>query len=529
MRKTERKDAPIIVSWIGQTDIDIMSAWRVKNGLRAAPGARKRPNLTGEEAPGENGPIRTFTDGREAKIVWLLASGEFENAAEMVAAWVRRGTKAECRIFFSDLKNPASYAETYQATERFFREHWNGREADRYLFNITPGTPATQAVLFYAAHARHPGGEVWRVAEKRHAVDGEQCFREDLPFHIPAGALGDGPPADTVVDRPFQDILTVYAPVRIVNILLLGETGTGKSLHAGRIHRECYGTDARFEHVNCAEISAGDGTLFRSALFGHVRGAFTGADRDRHGAFRLARGGTLFLDEVGEIPLHLQGVLLRCLQERIYLPVGSDKLESIADVRIIAATNRNLLEDVRAGRFREDLYYRLAMCVYRMPPLREISAKDGARFLEIVDGLLKDAARRDPVLDRPWSLSREATRILRTHGWPGNVREMGHVLLLACIHAGHDGRTELRSEDVIPHLFRSADAAAARPSGGHEDGDWLPAEGLEEWLRLKKIELINRALRLTGGRKAEASRLLGQSKHYLNNAFNSVKLGLSRR
>lgn len=525
MRSMERKGAPIIVSWIGRADIEIMNAWRRKHQLRQATGVLAG-DLPGVERPGENGPIRAFTDGREAEIVWLLTGREFEGAAEMVAEWVRRGTRAECRVFRTGLKDPASHAEACQAAERFFQAHWNAGDAGRHIFHVTSGTPAIQAAMFHLIQARHPGGEIWRV-------EGNRCVREDPPFRVPAGALGDGPAGRAVPDGAFQDILEIYAPVRSVNILIQGEAGTGRRLHALKIHEAC-GVHGPFVDVGYAEIAAGDGALFRPALFGQGsgRGGYAGADRKVRGAFERAEGGTLFLDDVDGIPLHLQGVLLRCLRDGRFVPEGAETPVPVGNVRIVSGAGRNLLEEVRAGRFREDLHYLLAMCACTLAPLREIAAGDGGRFLEIAAGILEDAAKRDAALDRPWRLSGEALRILRAHSWPGNMRELEHVLLLACVRAGHGGRTELRAADVSPHILRRtapAAGAVAERSSREEGGDWLPEEGLEEWLRRRKRELIDRALRLAGGSKAGASRLLGEPKHYLNNAFKSARLGMAKR
>ena len=207
------------------------------------------------------------------------------------------------------------------------------------------------------------------------------------------------------------------------NVLVLGESGVGKEMIARAIHSNSDRCDKALIKVNCASIPK---ELFESEFFGHVRGAFTGAHKDRVGRLQLANGGTLFLDEVGEIPLSLQGKLLRALQEQEFERVGDDETTQV-DVRVVAATNRNLEEEVAAGRFREDLYYRLSVFPIELPPLRdrlEDIAPLATHFLDsICAGLGRD----------PLALSRQQTAMLQKHQWPGNIRELRNVIERAVI------------------------------------------------------------------------------------------------
>ena len=207
------------------------------------------------------------------------------------------------------------------------------------------------------------------------------------------------------------------------SVLILGESGVGKEMIARAIHSNSERSDNALIKVNCASIPK---DLFESEFFGHVRGAFTGAHKDRIGRLQLANGGTLFLDEVGEIPLSLQGKLLRALQEQEFERVGDDQTTRV-DVRIIAATNRNLEEEVAAGRFREDLYYRLSVFPMELSPLRdriEDIAPLAARFLEDVCVELG----RDPL-----ALTKQHLALLKQHQWPGNIRELRNVVERAVI------------------------------------------------------------------------------------------------
>ena len=224
--------------------------------------------------------------------------------------------------------------------------------------------------------------------------------------------------------RRIVNQIDVVAPTE-ASVLILGETGTGKELVAQEIHRRSARKDGPSVRVNCASIPR---ELFESEFFGHVRGSFTGAVKDRAGRFETAEGGTIFLDEVGEIPLDIQNKLLRILQEKRYERVGDDRTRR-ANVRIVAATNRDLKKAVAAGRFREDLFYRLNVFPIQVPPLRDrlddipLLAK---HFVELSAKEMKCARPR---------LTRAAVTQLQSYDWPGNVRELRNVVERAVILA----------------------------------------------------------------------------------------------
>jgi len=207
------------------------------------------------------------------------------------------------------------------------------------------------------------------------------------------------------------------------NVLVLGESGVGKEMIARAIHSNSDRSDKPLIKVNCASIPK---DLFESEFFGHIKGAFTGAHRDRVGRLQLANGGTLFLDEVGEIPLSLQGKLLRALQESEFEKVGDDKTVKV-DVRVVAATNKDLEEEVAQGRFREDLYYRLSVFPMDLPPLRE-RCED---IVPLASHFLRCACKemgRDPIY-----LTKKQTSVLEKQHWPGNIRELKNVIDRAVI------------------------------------------------------------------------------------------------
>ena len=208
-------------------------------------------------------------------------------------------------------------------------------------------------------------------------------------------------------------------------VLILGETGTGKELIARAIHQHSLRRDKPLVRVNCSSIPK---ELFESEFFGHVKGSFTGAIKDRHGRFEAAEGGTLFLDEVGEIPLELQSKLLRVLQEKSYERVG-DVSSRTADVRIVAATNRDLKKEVAAGRFREDLYYRLNVFPIKIAPLRDRKEDIPGLAFHFIDTVVKELSCPRP------RLTRAGTETLLNYDWPGNIRELCNVIQRAAILA----------------------------------------------------------------------------------------------
>jgi two-component system response regulator AtoC len=233
-------------------------------------------------------------------------------------------------------------------------------------------------------------------------------------------------------------------------VLVRGESGTGKELVARAIHAESVRRDGPFVAVNCAALSP---ALLESELFGHVRGAFTGATHDRIGIFEQANHGTLFLDEVGELPLELQSKLLRVLQERVVIPVGGQRTIPV-DVRIVAATHRALREEVKAGRFREDLMYRLRVVPLFLPALRE-RPEDLPLLLET---FIEEGNRRGP--RRITAIHPDVIAKLRAHGWPGNVRELQNVVARAFAV----GRAPvLEVDDLPPELATLEERAPTAP------------------------------------------------------------------
>jgi two-component system response regulator FlrC len=316
----------------------------------------------------------------------------------------------------------------------------------------------------------------------------------DAAARVAEPAAGDELIAADPAMRAVVAHLDKVAPTP-ASVLLTGESGTGKEVAARRIHARSPRAAGPFVAVNCAAVSE---QLVDSELFGHEQGAFTGAVEQRRGRFELADGGTLFLDEVGELPLGLQAKLLRALQEHCFERVGGTRTIAV-DVRIVAATNRDLEAGMRAGRFREDLFHRLAVFPVRLPPLRERPADIGP----LASHLLARIARQ---LGRPaLGLGDDALAALKARPWPGNVRELGNALERAAILA--DG-------DVIGARDLAAGGGAA-PAGVVLDGT------------LKDIEreAIRRALDAVDGHRRKAAERLGLGLRTLYDKLREYDLG----
>ena len=315
--------------------------------------------------------------------------------------------------------------------------------------------------------------------------------------------------------RGIQEQVCAVAPFSS-SVLIAGPSGTGKELIARAIHAKSPRANSPFIPVNCAAIT---GTLFESHMFGHMKGAFTGSNYAALGCFRAADGGTIFLDEIGELEPAMQAKLLRVLQEGAVVPVGSHEEQSI-DVRVVAATNRNLSDDVAQGLFREDLYYRLAVVLLRTLPLRE-----RPEDIELLaDYLISSQSVKHGLPFKP--LSAEALDKLREHHWPGNVRELQNVLERAAMLS----RGDLIERNDIAFDGSSAEIDQSLASAGvesHDPSEWqFPDGATGQWPSLDECEreFIAATLRHTDYNQAAAARLLRMDRSVLRRRMK--KLGI---
>jgi DNA-binding NtrC family response regulator len=319
---------------------------------------------------------------------------------------------------------------------------------------------------------------VRRALDEQRLREENRRLREEVErrYSFDDNILGRSKAMETVFDQ-----IRAVAPTD-TTVLLLGESGTGKELVARAIHWHSARRDGRFVAVNCAAIPE---TLLESELFGHEKGAFTGADRKRRGLFVEANGGTLLLDEIAEMPLGLQVKLLRALQDHVIRPVGGNE-EIRLNIRLISATNRDLLSLVREGKFREDLYYRLAVIPIRIPSLKErpedIQLLAGYFLQRVAEGMGKQ-------ID---GFQEDAMKWLLNHRWPGNVRELENVVERAATLA----TGPLITLDDLRVEFASLEAAEG---------------GLRPTLAQLESQYIRRILEETKGDKQAAARILGLS------------------
>jgi transcriptional regulator with GAF, ATPase, and Fis domain len=317
------------------------------------------------------------------------------------------------------------------------------------------------------------------------------CDLGDRVFEF-SGVLGTSPRI-----REIFDLLSMVAPSE-ATVLLLGETGTGKELVAQAIHRNSPRAAGPFVVVNCAALPE---TLLESELFGHERGAFTGATNRKEGRFVLAHHGTLFLDEVGELSLPIQAKILRVLQAREFEPLGGTHTVRV-DVRIITATNRDLEKMVREGRFRDDLFYRLNVFPVMLPPLRE-RPEDLPALAAFFLKKFCEKNRRESI-----TLAPEVLEALRHYPWPGNIRELENVMERAVILCRG---TVITLENLPP---------AVQQRGGFSGG----SEGQELELPELERQLISRTLERVAGQRQQAAEILGISLDELNLKIRSYRL-----
>jgi len=270
-----------------------------------------------------------------------------------------------------------------------------------------------------------------------------------------------------------------------LTVLVMGETGVGKELIAKAIHRRSDRSGKPFKSLNCAGLSE---TLIESELFGHVKGSFTGAVADRKGYFAAADGGTLFLDEIGDMPLPMQGKLLRVLENREFTPVGSTEVQRV-DVRVIAATNADLEARIEEKRFRADLYYRLRQWVIEVPPLRE-----RREDVPLLAHHLLEQANAEHDLRVP-GISNEAMSLLARHHWPGNVRELRNVVVAAVCEVE---QRQIEADD-LPQALRGSREIVPTSAGA------LVGLTMEQLERMA----IERTLAATDGNREQAAKMLG--------------------
>jgi two-component system, NtrC family, response regulator PilR len=297
--------------------------------------------------------------------------------------------------------------------------------------------------------------------------------------------------AESAAMQKVCDMVKRVAPTD-ATVLITGESGTGKELVAKAIHAGSRRKDKLFLPVNCAALPE---TLLESEMFGHVKGAFTGADAHKTGLFEAAEGGTIFLDEIGSMPLTVQGKLLRVLQEKEVRPIGSNEHIAV-DARVLAATNDDLKKLIEEGKFREDLYYRLSVISIDIPPLRD-RRED---ILAIASSILR---KDTPAAQAPPHINREAAEALEAYAWPGNARQLENAIKHALTFGD---KQEIKLEDLPQQIL---EAPRKKPAAG--PGGLDTAASLKAFLRQKEQEYLEQVLKSSGGDKEAAAKKLNIS------------------
>lgn len=488
----------------------VLLAWVGDNDLRA-------PVLN---RPDRLGPIATVLSERSYDRLVLLADRDpkkthrvglekLEVRVDVYENWLASRTSSPVDLRHIPLTSPTNYREIYEAARSVVDEL--RAEGATLTFHVSPGTPAMGAVWLLLAKTHVPATLI------ESSVEGG-VHEVDLPFRIAAEFLPDalrqydeqlkrasqGPTHDTAVfgniihrSEIMKKLLSRAGRValRDVPVLILGESGTGKELLARAIHHASPRKEGPFVAINCGAIPA---NLVESELFGHVKGAFTGADRDRKGHFEQAHGGTLFLDEIGELSPAVQVSLLRVIQQGEVTRVGSSDSRKI-NVRIVAATHRNLLRSIEQGHFREDLFYRLAVALLQLPALRE-RGKDKELLLDYLLQSVNTSFGRDPGFEKK-HLTAGSRAIYLNHAWPGNVREMYNTLQRAALWSEGQFIEESDAKESLLPRESIQNSILDRPIGDGFDIREIVSEVVSHYL--------HRAMLESGQVKKRAAELLG--------------------
>ena len=402
------------------------------------------------------GPIATVLNEREFDEVHLLNNFPVDKAATFTD-WLRSHTKASIITYQKELSSPTNFEEIYLAVKGVLNEI---SEDVARTFHLSPGTPAMAAIWVLMAKTVFPS-KLIETSQKYGTKDVEVPFEITAEFTdiitkhdrcLEKGSSAMPPEAPefekiTYKCRKMRSLVNdaKRIAIRSVPVLLEGESGTGKELFARAIHRASLAKDGHLVTINCGAIPPG---LIESELFGHTKGAFTGATGPKRGAFEMAHNGTLFLDEIGELPLDAQVRLLRVLEDGRVTPVGAEKSKKV-NFRLITATNRNLAEEVKKGGFREDLFYRILVAYFHLPALRDRPGDLGV-LISVLMEELKESLHSDMYYKKR-ELSKEAFNRLQHYRWPGNIRELKNTLLRAIIW----GNSEKISGDDIDKAIMS--------------------------------------------------------------------------
>lgn len=522
----------LLVQWIGHSDLramarDLQPSERQLVLLHVGGGAAE---------VGDEGPIRTLLANESFDEIKLLS-----NYPPDFNRWFCDWIKQPAEVVPVELPSPTDYAAIYRNAEQALNDIQRQHKSATYelCLHLSPGTPAMASIWLLLGKTRYPA-KFFETHKGRSKV-------VSIPFDLTLDLI---PELLETADRHWQHLASEHpgeivgfedvvgdschirdavgrakrVALRSVSTLILGESGTGKELFAKAIHAASSRRDRPFVAINCAALSQ---TLLESQLFGHKKGTFTGADRDFAGAFEQADGGTLFLDEVGECHLETQAKLLRALQPidgaaastRMVRRLGDQK-DSRVNVRIIAATNRDLLHAISAGTFREDLFYRLATVTIRLPALRERRSDIPLIAERLLADINRQFASEEPGYEHK-TLSASAKVFVKQQTWPGNVRQLYNVLVQAAVLAD---QSVLSREDLAAALGELP--AIISPLSALDGLDFESGFDLKEHLNRLQEAILRRAMQQTKGNKSKAAKLLG-FENYQTLAARLKQLGIT--
>lgn len=484
-----------LYAWIGHTD------------LQAA---------LENDKPG-SGPIALVLLKRQFdKVVLLSDHGEKNN--KKFIKWLKNSTSAPLESHNTLLTSPTNFNEIYEFASKIIHNSISKKVgANELVFHLSPGTPAMASVWIILAKTRFPAELV--ESSKELGVK-----TTSFPFEISAdyipdllrkpdeelirlseGLAEEAPEFEDIIHRSAQMKRLIVKARKIaprnIPVLIQGESGTGKELFARAIHNSSpYKESGEFVAVNCGAIPA---ELVESELFGHEKGAFTGATQARMGYIEKAAGGTLFLDEIGDLPLYAQVKLLRVIQEQEVVRMGSTTTRKV-NIRIISATNKSLIEEVSNGNFREDLFYRLGVGVLNISPLRDREGDISLLIDKLMNKINEDSVGQPGYVKKKLSAAAKST--LMNHRWPGNVRELLNTLKVVAVFSP---TPTIEKRDVEEHILifpkKETRDILGRPLKEIRSLQGIIDEVIQHY--------INKALKETGGHKAKAAKLLGLPSH----------------
>jgi len=478
-----------LLAWLGDTDI-------------AA--------LEGKHEAGI-GPIAQALKSDPYDCVYILLTRKHENMFNRYSVWLKKQFPNKVVFKKTNISDPTDYLPIYEQTEKLILGLNKVSSHETILtFHLSPGTPSMAAV--WILHSSNYNNVQLIKSSKEKGVE-----KVNLPFNLSAKLINAGQKdyakdlsgserafvCKSDVMRKLVKRIQIVSPLP-VSVLIQGETGTGKERVARLLHNSSQYASGPFIAVNCGAIPS---DIAESELFGYMKGAFSGAVKDKPGVFELSDKGTLFLDEIGELPLNIQVKLLRVIQEREVLRIGQTTKPKKIDFRLICATNRQLIEEVAIGNFREDLFYRIAAITLNSPPLRD--RQDDiehfvAHFLNKINEMFSDTPGY-----KTKTIEKSAMAMLKSYYWPGNIRELKNTILQA---VSWNPRADEISKSDIEGSINYSEKDSSRINSIFD-------RSLGEEFRIDEIiaevtrHYLKKAIKQSGGKRIKAARLMGFKNH----------------